>query len=286
MKKNKLFIVIVLYKQKLYDSISFITLTKAIKYNNPFKITLLVYDNSPTVCSYNIININGIDEIIFNHDTSNPGVSKAYNYAAQVAFSSKADWLLLLDQDTILSEKILFQYNQSIIANPKCKLFAPIVYANKKIISPYRVSYNIGWTIKKEVSGLISSKKYHAINSALLINVDYFILVKGYNDNIKLDFSDFVFFENYSRYSSFFYIVDVFCNQNLSTFETDMSKLIRRHTSFCTDALFVPKQNILDYISFFIIVLKRTISLTIRMKSLKFLKILWQKYLFQMQKFE
>lgn len=278
MRTDKLFVVIVLYKQNIQDCLSFISLIEAIRYYNPFRITLYVYDNSPTPYISNIDNIVGINNIIYYHDSTNPGVSKAYNSAAKVAKMDDAEWLLLLDQDTILPKDILFEYFQAISKHPQNNLFVPLIFAEHNIISPYRVSCKVGWRIRNEVIGYISSKKYHAINSALFVRVKYFLALNGYDEKIKLDFTDFVFFDKYSAFADSFFVIKAKCKQNLSTYETDVDKLMRRYISFCTDALHCPRKNRIDSLSYFFVVFKRTLSLVIQTRSLKFLKLLWKTY--------
>src|ERR1700743_364915 len=90
--------VIVLNKTRLEDSKTFASLTACLKASS-LQLDLLIYDNSP---EYNPDSVSGFPnwKITYMADTSNSGVSKAYNCAASLALASKKQWLLLFDQDT------------------------------------------------------------------------------------------------------------------------------------------------------------------------------------------
>ena len=84
MNFQKIFVVIVLYKTRLEDSITIQTLNDAIE----DRISLMVFDNSP-LRQYNedSFAFNKFD-IVYYHDGSNPGLSYAYNLALEKAFLS------------------------------------------------------------------------------------------------------------------------------------------------------------------------------------------------------
>jgi GT2 family glycosyltransferase len=91
--------VLVLYKSKLEESETFISISKALKSNNQ-KLDLFVYDNSPEY----YYDKKAIKEypgtITYEHDESNPGICKPYNKGLEKAKIENRQWLLLLDQDT------------------------------------------------------------------------------------------------------------------------------------------------------------------------------------------
>src|ERR1700761_7469844 len=97
---DKLFVSIVLYKQNLTDSPSFISLTKSLK--DLSVCNLLVYDNSPY--PHIVPEKLGMWEITYIHNANNDGISKAYNQAAVYAEKLNKEWLLFIDQDSVFPE--------------------------------------------------------------------------------------------------------------------------------------------------------------------------------------
>lgn len=98
-------IVIVLYKNKIANSVSY----QIIKEQCNSNCKIFIYDNSPVIDS-DFIKY----PIVYIHDHSNGGLGKAYNSAAQYAKENGIDWLLILDQDTKLLSGFLENYIQTI----------------------------------------------------------------------------------------------------------------------------------------------------------------------------
>ena len=126
------FFVLVLYKCKLSDSVSFISISNSLK-ENGIKADILIWDNSPEPQKLSSVDKEVWDFVKYRHCPENDGVSKAYNAGAVIANNLDRKWLILLDQDTEfnvdiikklyeiisfnLSSKILFRSNASLTCN-------------------------------------------------------------------------------------------------------------------------------------------------------------------------
>ena len=94
MSKAKILVVIVLYKRKIHQSISFNCIYSELHAQNDIESKIYIYDNSPYPDEEGMILAD--DNIIYVHDKTNPGVSKAYNQAARYAELIKCNWILLV----------------------------------------------------------------------------------------------------------------------------------------------------------------------------------------------
>lgn len=273
--KNKILAVVVLYKERLLQTKTYISLDVAEKkMPKVWSLGLYVYDNSPEEQS--------IDENIavkYIHNKNNPGLGLAYNSAADYATKNGFSWLLLLDQDTTLQDDFLEKTIKDIENNDQENLFAPTVKSqNNKLISPFRMMRKIGSRLRHEIYGSINIRKYAVINSGILVSVSTFNEVGGYNEMVKLDFSDTEFLDRFAKKYDTIFITKSTCIQQLSTFLTDTTKLQQRFIAFCQGAKACNKEDVFAELSYFYVVAKRAVSLLIQTKSLSFIKIFWINY--------
>lgn len=211
---NKLLIVIVIYKKSIHD----LTLIKDITKNSDTNIDIFIYDNSPIPQEVPLIdNVN----IYYEHNVNNPGVSQAYNKGASKAKSLKKDLILVLDQDT----NFIFEYIEKyIIAFNKYQnnyLYAPIVCdgAMTKVYSPAFLNSFIGKV--QLFDNFTFNEKYNlnnksVINSGLMIPLSLFEKISGFNDKIKLDFSDVYFIEKYKELNAEIILIDIYLKHSIS----------------------------------------------------------------------
>ena len=98
--------VIVLYKTSpLASSTSVATLARSLTATDPgiLRLKVLLFDNSPAA--------QGVTGLFEREEylsaPSNPGLAEAYNTGIHIARQQGFDWLLTLDQDTVLPETFL-----------------------------------------------------------------------------------------------------------------------------------------------------------------------------------
>lgn len=279
MVKN-LLVIIVLYKMKLEESRSFISLNKALS-ENVTPIPLVVYDNGPVITNkpgkYNL------EKCIehYKSDPANGGISKAYNYGAGYAQKlGNIDWLFFLDQDTELPGDIFHTFAQSISSQPAISLFAPIlILKDQSIFSPCRYVFKRGFQLKKIHPGLHSLKHLSPVNSGMMVSLNAFLKVGGYNEAVRMDFSDFQFIERFKQIYPDFYVIDSILIQDFSNHETNIKNLQIRFVLFCEGARNCTKHGLLEPIIYFIMVFMRATTLFLRTKNKRFYKIFYRVYL-------
>ena len=272
---ESLLIVIVIYNRSLEDCESFQSVLQMTEKGSDLNI--YIYDNSKLPQKINFRQ--GISTVYY-HDSNNSGVSIAYNQGAIHAKKSNKKWLLLLDQDTTLPSNLLKEYKSSIEKHSKIRLFVPILLLNNdRIFSPCLYKFKRGFHPKKIYSGVHSLYKLAPVNSGMLIHLDSFLNAGGYNNKVKLDFSDFQFIERFRKMHSEFYVLDIKCTQDFSNDEVSYSNQINRFKYYCNGANNIDKSNFLDFLQYGTIVLFRAIILTIKYGKSKFLSIFINYYL-------
>jgi rhamnosyltransferase len=216
MKDDSILFVIVLYKIRLEDSITYSSILNSLL-NFDGNLDLLVYDNSPGNYDYrrDIPNLN----ITYVADQDNSGVSKAYNYASTVASKHGKKWMILLDQDTLFPANFINMYIKGIEANPNEKLLAPVMLTDdNKVISPCIFKLGRGFYGKETKPGIYNLKSRSLINCGLCIELEAFKKINGYNEKIKLDFSDHDFVRRFSEHvRDLFVLIDLQVKHQLST---------------------------------------------------------------------
>jgi len=106
---------------------------------SPMLAGLLVWDNSPTSSG-----VPAQAGIAFRHDPSNGGTRAAYACAAANAADRGAQWVLFLDQDTVLPadfpERIGCAVRAASARNTPPAALVPRVVHNDRLVSPARIT--------------------------------------------------------------------------------------------------------------------------------------------------
>jgi len=266
-------VVIVLYKTPLENSQTFKTLSENLR-KLDLIMDLIVYDNSPIVKDPEVKNSNW--NVKFFNDITNAGVSKAYNVAAQYANALGKKWVLLVDQDTTFPVNSLNKYIDAIEEYPAQKVFVPILKASEKIISPCFYAFKRGFHLKQVDPGLHTFNRTLPVNSGALINLELFKLTGGYNEKIKLDFSDFYFFEKVRKISTEYVVLDLICHHDISTQSNQsIDSAAQRHIYYCEGAKAF-SQSLQDRIVMLLVSFFRSLKLSMKFREILFVKI-WLK---------
>lgn len=277
---NDVFGVVVLYNCTIEDSITLLSINASLLKNSDF-LDVVVYDNSERAEIENGSRFEyGNLRIHFFHDRSNPGVSKAYNFGAKYGRDLKKKWLLLMDQDTRFPLDSIEKYLLGINLNPDLKLLAPVLkLVNGAIFSPCRYFFKRGFALKKVSLGINSLQGISVLNSGMMINMEAFSLVGGYNERVKLDFCDFLFIEKFKKLYPSCFIIDVSCEHDFSDDESDVEKLNKRFGIYCRDAKNCVQESFLDWMQYMIVVFGRASSLVLRTGKLRFYRTMVENFL-------
>jgi GT2 family glycosyltransferase len=177
---------------------------------------LLVYDNSPirAVLPDRI-------PIPFSHihDPANGGLFRAYTAALELAENGGTEWLLLLDQDTVLDAtylKTLWLNLPEAVGNPRCAAMVAKLLSRNKIISPARVLWGgLDIPVNKKFTG-IPPWEITALNSGTLLRASAIRAVGGFNPSFWLDYLDHWIFNRLHRADYSVYVMDVVLLHDLS----------------------------------------------------------------------
>lgn len=276
------FTVIVLYKTSIWESKTLKSVAHALHQNGyQIKPRTLFYDNSPTpLMNEDIEGLRRNFNLTYIHDETNPGVSKAYNVAANMADKEKKIWLLFFDQDTIVSEDMYRSYfftgTQKYL---DVHLFCPRLKSGDTVYSPCKYYLKRGFFWKGMHIGLNSLKHRSALNSGILIHTNIFHKAGGFNENIKLWFSDFEFIDRFRKLYNQFVIIDaIFIHELSDTVDKDVGKALLRFRHYSSGARESVKTSG-DWMALFITVGLRSIKLSIAFKKSDFVRIFLEKFL-------
>jgi len=269
----KILIVIVLYKQAIKESVAYNSLSQALD-EMSFEYGFYIHDNSP-VKSY-IIDEN----IFYDFHPENPGLSFAFNRAAEYAREHNFDWLLLSDQDTCYPSYILKEYEEAIRDNPNMKLIVPKAKTKKgKLLSPCKYIHKRGRSLRDITSGEHLIKKLSVINSGMMINTGTFIGSGGYNEKVPVDLSDHQFIERYRKIESFFWVLNMEIIQDFANENIEPDIMYDRFIRYIDTVRNCDRNNCIDSMDYFILLLRRALALTVRTRQIRFLEVFYLNYL-------
>jgi rhamnosyltransferase len=272
--------VVVIYNSRIEESETLNTLNKSLESTSDY-LDVVVYDNS---LDSDLVNGSvfrkGFLNIHYFHDASNPGVSKAYNIAASYGEFLEKSWLLVLDQDTSFPVDTFSKYISAVKNNFALKLFVPVLkLADGRILSPARYWCKRGFGLKRISLGLHEFNHLSPLNSGMLISLDAFTAVGGYDERVRLDFSDFMFIERFRKRFSEFFVVDVVGVQGFSDEERNVGKLNERFGWYCEGARNCEKESVWDWGQYMAVVCVRASMLAWRTGSLRFYRTLVDRFL-------
>ena len=271
--------VLVLYKTRLEDSETFVSLSDSLK-SSKLIMDIVVYDNSPTPMVTAPECINDSWTIHYIHDETNPGVSKAYNEGIRIAQKLNKEWVLLLDQDTIFPGDAITRYFRAIHKYKGRFLFAPILKSGNKIWSPCRYFLKRGFHLNSVDIGISSIKNTSLLNSGMLLHTSIFEKTGMFNEKLKLYFSDFYFIEQYREHFSDFVVIDLLCAHRISTAtenRKDVEESLNRFRYFCEGAKH-SANNFRDFLILLLVATCRAVKLSLIHKNLSFFVIFYNSF--------
>jgi rhamnosyltransferase len=277
---DDLLVIIVLYNHGFEESAAKKSLSAALHQVN-LKLDLFLYDNSSTpVYNKEFFELDQFN-IKYISDPSNPGVSKAYNTGAGYADTLGKKWVLLLDQDTEFGVNLLPSYYEKVAVHGReINLFAPkLVLKDGSIFSPSRYKYKRGFKISAIEPGIHSFKKISPVNSGMLINLKSFLGVDGYNEAVRLDFSDFQFIERFKKNNDNFILINLEGLQDFSDESGSLSSSLNRFKIYCECAKACHRNSIADDFFYFLNSMNRSLKLSFRFRTLAFFVGWFRTYL-------
>jgi GT2 family glycosyltransferase len=226
--------VVVLYKRKPEHSQTINSLA-AILEKNPGvlqSIQILIWDNSPIAINQAHLPF----PCEYKHGGRNVGTSGAYNYALHLAAAAGSPWLLLLDQDTTLTDEFLprmLEYSVRLEDSPEVGSVVPFVYSHAQLVSPRRLGrFNRNLQIPLGFHGIFKKRGY-AINSSALVKTAALLESGGYSEEFWLDLSDVYAFQAMYRKGRFMYVAsDLVLQHSLVGMDYDREMTCERYRNF------------------------------------------------------
>jgi GT2 family glycosyltransferase len=115
-------------------------------------------------------------------------------------------------------------------------------------------------------------------NSGMLVSLDAFNAVGGYDEKIPLDFADHDFCRRFARIYCEIYILDLSCEHGFSNLEnSSIENALMRFSFYCRGARNSCKSP-MDKFSHLLVVLVRCIVLSLRYRSFRFLPIIMRNF--------
>lgn len=265
----KVLCILVLYKTKLVDSVAYNSFIKYALPQNEF--SLFVYDNSPET-----VQIESSEKIKYVSDTSNPGVSKAYNQGALYAKNNGFEWIILLDQDTSFRNHSYLECCSKMFEDPDINLIAPLVYTAEGVFSPLYCSHHCPRCYNYKTNEMNDIDRAAIVNSGMVIRVSAFFEVGGYNEEVPLDLSDYQFIERYKKKYKTFFLIDFILDQSFSNNVDSYESLLRRF-GFYVKGVKNFECSFPVKVDFYLLMLKRCLSLVISTKSFSFFYCLFRQ---------
>jgi len=262
---------IITYKEKFYECKSFLSLLASFDASRQSDITVFVIDNTDTQdWSVNVGNYKDRVKVIYRHFPDNPGISYGYNKINQYASKNGFEWVVFLDQDTILPQDSFQIYlRESQINSNPIKL--PKVWANNKLLSPCWYVFHRSFQIKGIAEKYIATDKVSCINTGIMISTDFFLKVGGYNENLRIDLCDHEFILRAKKKLQHFYIMDIDLDQDFSANTNNLEQDLSRYKHFIKDlkSYSFGKQKVIIFLS---LDLLHCLKLTYKHKTLEFIK--------------
>jgi GT2 family glycosyltransferase len=188
--RSSILAVIVLYHRTPEASPAWTGLQQAVARISPRlqSFRVILYDNSPGASVPALLPA----WATYRADSSNGGLSPAYNYALNIAEAEGYDWLLTLDQDTDLPGDFLdriSEYAIEVSGRGEIAVIVPQLREGEILLSPRIVLTGRTRAVPPRFVG-VRREEVHAFNSAALWRVSAVRQIGGYSNCFRLDHLD------------------------------------------------------------------------------------------------
>jgi len=223
--------ILVLFNCRIQESKTFNSLLQNYA-NNPDSFThfkLLIYDNT---LSKQTAPLDTPFDCQYVHNPLNEGLAVAYNYALNEAIKTSNDWLLLLDQDSLLPEAFIDNLSRDLSGlekdNTVCAVVPKMRYRHI-YFSPSKDLF--GGTLRPidmRHKGICQFKVF-PIGSGSAVKVSFLQSIGGFNEFYWLDFLDRWLFITINNMGGKVYVTDSVIEHELSIMNYDKFMNERRY---------------------------------------------------------
>lgn len=216
MRKVAVLITLVLYKCPLDESRAFSSLKKYAGLWTEIDVRLLIYNNTP---NYIVLPSNEYDVV---NAMKNDMLSGAYNYAWKMAQKLDMEWLLMLDQDTVINADYVNEI-QSFLCQGQAKqksisVLLPRFIHNGKQTAPciYNPLFFPDWTKRLLQAGDIGYGCVFTYNSGIVLNRKQIDAINGFSIDFPLDYQDADYLYRLYKNGAAYYVMKASLFHNLS----------------------------------------------------------------------
>lgn len=182
---------------------------------------VLVYDNSGSYYSYDQKDLEKMLNVscLVVRDGNNSGIAKAYNTALIRALERRSDWLVVLDDDTIITQDYFNIIVDYIMEGIDYDVMVPKLKSRLtgKLISPSVVFLdNFILSFDGPLSKYFNKRYFTALNSGCVFNVGIMLKSSGFNNEFPLDLLDHITFKRINLLSGNIKVLEVTLIHDLS----------------------------------------------------------------------
>ena len=270
---NSIEIVIVLYQCTLDKSITFLSLTEQLE-NESIDYELVIYNNDKN------LKIEDARFIIVNSE-ENKKLEGAYNFALERAIKNGKDWILLLDQDTLIPENYFREVEKLFSSNysPDLVAIVPKLVSEGNIISPVHVSNLMRFEHEINFNGY-TNKRINALNSLSLLKVEFIKSIGGFSKDFPFDLHDHWCYNQIHKHKKLVYVLDITTEHESSFIKFEENVSIARYKEFLsTENKFISQEIGLPVYFFYKMkILMRSIKQFINYKNKKYAIITFKSF--------
>jgi len=239
------------------------TLNSLYKWKHDIKI--VVFDNSTKENQNSIYCDRENMQYLTQH--CNLGLSKAYNFVIQQLPLTEDDYVMILDDDTVLNDDYIKEVQESVQLGKDVLL--PIVRCGEDILSPNNIKYKCGARMVQSIDEL-NLNYMSAINSGMVVSARVYQTIQ-YNEDLFLDCVDHDFMRMVREKNFSIYLLKHGIEQNFSRAEKpNLESALFRFKLFKKDFRKYCQIN-RAMIYYHVSIWKFVVSYTIKYKTLKFL---------------
>lgn len=201
-RHESLLAVLVLYEKEIESAESLSTLVSLLRDSLNDKLVLshiLIYDNSEKRHQSNLTH--SVSGVTYFHNPHNGGTVAAYSYAFELAKVIGANWILLLDHDTVipLNHLSLAANKLNNLQDSNIAALVPVVKHGDTIVSPAFLNKYGSVVPCEDVNGKKFTDICTAISSGVLINTEALKDIMPFPKELWLDYVDHWMFLSFFR---------------------------------------------------------------------------------------
>lgn len=210
-------ILIVNYKKSIEETQTYQSLKKIENELKKMNYTIFIWDNC--FLEHNAKICENENWIKYKGSKENCTLSYIYNKVIDEELN-KINYFIILDNDTTLTIDYFLEFEKCYRKNKDINLFLPKVLVENNVFSPQKIFYELpkkNERIDKKLSGKIEAKNFTAINSGMIISVEYLKKnKKNYDEDLGFYGTDNFFMFIYQKRNEYIYILNYIMSHDLS----------------------------------------------------------------------